>query len=101
MNWKVGMFVKGNLIRMRLSLALALLAGLLICTILAVSQNSTLNLQIQKVMTADEMRDTGVSHMTPQQREAFNAWLNRYTMSILSISNRRASASAAAPTPGT
>jgi len=46
------------------------------------------------------MRDTGVSHMTPQQREAFNAWLSRYTMAVMSIANHRASASVAAPTPG-
>jgi hypothetical protein len=40
-------------------------------------------MKVDQVMTIQEMHDTGISGLTPIQRKAFDAWLNRYTLRIL------------------
>jgi hypothetical protein len=49
------------------------------------AQESSSRLRIEQVMTPSELRDTGVAGLTPQQRQALNAWLNRYTERVISI----------------
>jgi len=40
-------------------------------------------LKADQVMTQQEMRETGIANLGPAQRQAFDAWLNRYTLRIL------------------
>jgi hypothetical protein len=40
-------------------------------------------LKVDQVMTQQELRDTGIAALSPAQRQAFEAWLNRYTLRIL------------------
>lgn len=57
---------------------LALLSSVVICV----------NLRIEQLMTADEMRETGVSTLAPAQKEALTRWLNVYTLRVVSIARR-------------
>ena len=38
---------------------------------------------IDQVMTAEELKSTGVASLSPSQREELNRWLNRYTAVLL------------------
>lgn len=49
------------------------------------AQHKTLRLKIEDVMTADELKNSGVSRLTVSQREALNDWLNRYTVKVLNV----------------
>ena len=40
-------------------------------------------MRIEQVMSAQELRDTGISTLTVAQRQALNEWLNRYTLRVL------------------
>lgn len=42
-------------------------------------------LKVDQVMTPQEMRETGIANLSPAQRQAFDAWLNRYTLRILTV----------------
>lgn len=42
-------------------------------------------LKVEQVMTPQEMRETGIANLSPAQRQAFDAWLNRYTLRILTV----------------
>jgi hypothetical protein len=37
-------------------------------------------------MTPQELRETGINSLSPAQRQAFDAWLNRFTGRILRVS---------------
>lgn len=41
--------------------------------------------KIEHVMTAQEMRDTGIATLSTAQRQALDDWLNRYTLRVLSV----------------
>ena len=65
------------------------LAALLTVTFLAGAQE-TKQLKMTEVMTSQELSDSGVSGLTTSQRDALNAWLNRYTKIVIRIaSNQR------------
>ena len=40
-------------------------------------------LRADQVMTEQELRETGIANLGPAQKQAFDAWLNRYTLRIL------------------
>lgn len=42
-------------------------------------------LKVEQVMTPQEMGETGIANLSPAQRQAFDAWLNRYTLRILTV----------------
>jgi hypothetical protein len=65
--------------------AVFLIVSLFALTGLSGAQQATLGLKIEDVMTAQELRDTGVSGLTPLQRKALNSWLNRYTEKAFKI----------------
>jgi hypothetical protein len=72
--------------RLRFVFPTALLAvGLLAMTGLSGVQQPTLGLKIEDVMTAQELKNTGVAGLSPSQRTALNAWLNRYTENVFKI----------------
>jgi hypothetical protein len=64
-------------------LFLALLALGVIC--FAAAQKAQFVLTVDQVMTPQEMRDTGISALTPTQKQALNDWLNRYTVRLLKV----------------
>lgn len=45
-------------------------------------------LKVEQVMTQEEMRETGVASLTKAQRQAFDSWLNRYTLRILNVASK-------------
>jgi hypothetical protein len=45
-------------------------------------------LEVDQVMTLQEMRDTGIASLSPAQRQAFDAWLNRYTLRIIKATSK-------------
>src|SRR6266481_5568062 len=62
--------------------------SLILLTLLAsvpAGPGSDPQLRIEKVMTADELRDTGIASLSMSQRRALDLWLNRYTTTILKI----------------
>jgi hypothetical protein len=61
---------------MKRTIPIALLAPIWILC----GQNSTL--KIEQFMTPQELQQTGVSLLSPQQREALNRWLFSYTMRV-------------------
>jgi hypothetical protein len=62
-----------------------LMVSLLALTSLSGAQQATPGLKIEDVMTAQELKDSGVSGLAPPQRKALNAWLNRYTENVFKI----------------
>jgi hypothetical protein len=70
----------------RTSLALCVVGFLFPCV--AVAQNSPLN--IEQLMTAQELQETGVSKLSLQQKEALNRWLVGYTLRIISVAQKTA-----------
>jgi hypothetical protein len=44
-------------------------------------------LKADQVMTRQEMRETGVANLSSAERAAFDAWLNRYTLRILTATS--------------
>ena len=61
------------------------------------AQSPTLQLKIDQVMTAKELRDTGVSTLSVAQKQALDQWLNRYTVEVLKTAMQQASAISEAP----
>jgi hypothetical protein len=67
-------------------LSIALLAmGFLALSDIVGAQQGTLELKIEDVMTAQELKDAGVSGLTASQRTALNIWLNRYTETVIKV----------------
>jgi hypothetical protein len=63
----------------------------LLCS-LAVHVQATTPVQqvtIEKVMTAQEMRDTGIATLNASQRHALDDWLNRYTLRVLGVATQQ------------
>ena len=71
--------------------------GLFLLTGMVGAQQGTLELGIEDVMTAQELRDTGVSGLTVPQRKALSGWLNRYTERVITLAVNQG-AKEAAPT---
>lgn len=53
---------------------------------------------MDKVMTGDDLRTTGVASLTPVQRAALDQWLSAYTMQVLQYA--QGSARTVGPAPG-
>jgi hypothetical protein len=80
-------------------LTLFVLLCLLAAHVLATTP--TQQLTIEKIMTAQEMRDTGIATLNTSQRQALDDWLNRYTLRVLRVAIQQegtASASASVRT---
>lgn len=58
---------------------------------LHVAAQSGFVLKAEAVMTAQELKDTGLSDATPAQRKAFDAWLTRYTQNVFTIATTQSS----------
>jgi hypothetical protein len=61
------------------------------------AQKEALGLKIDDVMTAQELKDSGVSGLTVSQRKALNAWLNRYTENIVNVVNQNSKGTTSRP----
>src|SRR5262249_50689223 len=59
------------------------LASCTLATIPIATESQDVVLHVEQVMTAQEMKETGVAALDKTQRQAFDAWLNRYTLRIL------------------
>jgi hypothetical protein len=57
-------------------------------TAIAAEQVDRSSLRIEKVMTKQELDETGVSGLTKAQRSALDAWLDRYTRRVLDFGAR-------------
>jgi hypothetical protein len=53
---------------------------------------------IENVMTAEEMRATGIATLNAPQKQALNDWLNRYTLRVLRVAIQQ-EGTAPAPAP--
>lgn len=63
----------------------ALAAVVVIAPQLTFAQSTTsrsLGLTMETVMSKQELRETGVASLSPSQRKALDAWLNRYTQRV-------------------
>ena len=75
-----------------------LVVGLLASLGLNGATQRSSGLRIEDVMTAEELKDSGVSALTVQQRKALNEWLNRYTQTVLAVASNQAPARPPPPT---
>ena len=62
-----------------------------------VTAQSGLNLKADDVMTPQELKDTGLLAASPVQRQAFNKWLNQYTVNVVSLVGQRTSETVVRP----
>lgn len=69
---------------MKRTIVVAILLGSL--TTFATEQSSITELKLDQVMSPKELKETGVAGLTAPQKLALNAWLNRYTQRVLSLS---------------
>ncbi len=53
--------------------------------VIGLSQAQAPVLRIEQVMTARELRDTGVANLTSEQRDNLNRWLLAYTVRVMNI----------------
>lgn len=58
---------------------------IILCSFILLAQGPTQRLTMARVMTPQELRDTGVGNLTVSQRLALDAWLNRYTVRVVQI----------------
>lgn len=66
---------------------------LILCCIASAAageQTEKSSLTMDKVMTQQELSDSGVSTLTKAQRTALDAWLNKYTLRVLYVSQQAA-----------
>jgi hypothetical protein len=56
---------------------------------------------MDKVMTPQELKDTGVSGLSPSQRKALDAWLNRFTTRLVKVATRKITKQSTPSTDGT
>jgi hypothetical protein len=84
-------------IRRSLSKPVILIVGVLVGLVYA--QRAAITMRIDQVMTPSELRDSGVQRLTPAQRAALDAWLNRYTKLVISTVKKQAETVSEAPAP--
>ena len=65
------------------------------------AQQRSVELKIEDVMTAQELKDTGVSGLTASQRNALNVWLNGYTEKVVNVVNQNAKGTTPRPSART
>ncbi len=56
-------------------------------------------LKIEQVMTTQELQQTGISTLSPQQQDALNRWLVNYTLRVLSTAQNPRQQSTSVPPP--
>ncbi len=56
--------------------------------VIAEAQTTDFALRIEQLMTAQELKETGVSGLTDTQRNTLNMWLNRYSRNLLKLATR-------------
>jgi len=66
-----------------LPIDILLLSSALVFVSFAVGRQVQSTLTIDQVMTPQELKETGVNTLSPTQRKALDAWLNRFTSRIL------------------
>jgi len=57
----------------------------------AAAQKAEYTLTVEQVMTPQEMRESGISTLTATQRQAFNDWLNRYSLKLYAVATQQQS----------
>jgi hypothetical protein len=57
----------------------------------SIAQTRKEELTIEDVMTAQELKYTGVADLTTSQRAALDVWLNRYTQVVIKLSDKKKS----------
>ena len=74
-----------------------LMLFVLLCLLAAhvLARTPTQQLTIEKVMTAQEMRDTGIATLNTSQRQALDDWLSRYTLRVLGVAMQQEGAAPA------
>ena len=82
--------------RLRFSPTIPILTLLMLAGI-AVAQEKELHLKMEEVMTPQELNETGIATLTSSQRKALDAWLNRYTATVVKVMTARAGATADVP----
>ena len=55
----------------------------IVAVIMSFGQSRTPSLKMEEMMTAQELHDSGVSGLSPKQREALDRWLLRYTKLVI------------------
>ena len=70
---------------MRIRSTIIAFAGAIVLTASICGQVPNLGLSMAKVMTSEELRETGVGSLSPSQRVALDAWLNRYTERVIQV----------------
>jgi hypothetical protein len=68
--------------RLFLGVAVSLLAA---CVLVTAQTDA---LKIEQVMSPQELWDAGINGLTSPQRQALDAWLNRYTVRVLQVALR-------------
>lgn len=68
------------------------LAALALCVLVAATRAQDLAqrkqqqpLTIQQVMTPEQLKNTGVASLKPEQRKALDLWLNEYTAHVIKV----------------
>src|SRR6266536_2181127 len=69
---------------------------------LALAQSQPL-ITVDKVMTGEELRATGIQSLTPAQRSAFDKWLSEYTLRVFQVGkgNEKPAVSGSGPASAT
>ena len=75
------------------------LAIMFICGLSAISQSGRTPplLDVQKLMTVAEFRQTGLQKLSPEETDALNAWLSRFAMKVYGSASQATDAPPSAP----
>ena len=79
----------------RISNALLLVLCVIFVVAPVLGQQPSIVLKMDQMMTAEELRTTGVDGLTHGQRVALDAWLNRYTLRVLTAGSGNATGTTA------
>lgn len=73
----------------------------LLCVVLAsfaLAQSEPV-ITMDKVMTGEQLRTTGVDSLTPSQRAALDRWLSEYTVKVIQLAHRSDTPTTSSPGP--
>ncbi len=73
----------------------AALSAILISSVL-LSQTRELKIKIEQFMSEEEMKKSGVSSLSPEQREALDLWLSGFTRRVMNVAEKHAQKAASA-----
>ena len=66
---------------------ISLVAAACILTGFALAQDKVFRLPLDQVMTKQDQEQTGISKLSPKEREAFEAWLTQFALRAVQASN--------------